>query len=371
MNALKFAAKQLPGVRRLVAQRDQLHHELSVAQHERNALIRVLDRLQPMAEAAHAAAPAPGTESAEAAARQLEHEATLARLHGAEAELVRLRASCGFVPPGHFYSPIPSLDEVRRDEARIFDQPLPRQIPGIDLREEAQLALLHELARHYADQPFSEQPMPGLRYHLDNQSYAYSDGLLLHCMLRQLQPRRLVEIGSGFSSCVTLDTNERFLGGVLELTFIEPYPELLQSLIRDEDRARTTILPQRLQDVDLAVFRQLGAGDVLFVDSTHVSRIDSDVNRLFFEILPALPAGVVIHFHDVFYPFEYPKEWIYFGRAWNELYLLRGFLQYNRAFEILLMNTFMEHFHTDFFRAHMPLCLKNPGGSIWLRKTEA
>jgi hypothetical protein len=364
MQALKSAAKQLPGLRRLVAQRDQLHRDLVMAQDERQALIRALDRL--------AAAPPPASPVAQAvaAANPTVDDATLARLHELQAELDRLRQSCGFVPPGHFYSPIPDLDEIRRDEARIFDQPLPRTIPGIDLREDAQLALLHELAAHYVDQPFGEQPTPGLRYHLHNESYAYSDGLMLHCMLRQLKPRRLVEIGSGFSSCVTLDTNELFLGGQMQLTFIEPYPELLQSLIRDEDRARTTILPQRLQDVDLAVFRQLQAGDVLFIDSTHVSRIDSDVNRLFFEILPALPAGVVIHFHDVFYPFEYPKHWIYFGRAWNELYLLRGFLQYNRAFEILLMNTFMAHFHPGFFRAHMPLCLKNPGGSIWLRKTE-
>jgi predicted O-methyltransferase YrrM len=282
-------------------------------------------------------------------------------------ELAALRRACGFVPPGHFYSPLPAFDEIRQEEARIFG-PMPREIPGLDLRETEQLALLEQFARFYPEIPFRNDPAPGLRYHYDNQSYAYSDGIMLHCMLRHLKPKRLIEIGSGYSSCVTLDTNDRFLGGTLHTTFIEPYPDLLKSLISDADRARVTIVPKRLQDVKLDLFSSLGAGDVLFVDSTHVSKIDSDVNRLFFDILPALAPGVVIHFHDIFYPFEYPKEFVYFGRAWNEMYVLRAFLQYNSSFRILLMNTFMEHFHRPFFQAHMPLCLVNTGGSIWLEK---
>jgi hypothetical protein len=189
-------------------------------------------------------------------------------------------------------------------------------------------------------------------------------------MLRHIKPRRLIEIGSGYSSFVTLDTDQYFLGGTLAATFIEPYPERLLSRISNADRARMTVIPKRLQDVDLELFKSLSAGDILFVDSTHVSKIDSDVNRIFFEVLPALAPGVVIHFHDVFYPFEYPKEWIYEGRAWSELYMLRTFLQYNNCFKVLLMNTLMTRFHRQFFEQNMPLCLKNTGGSIWLQKTE-
>src|SRR5690606_17050723 len=110
------------------------------------------------------------------------------------------------------------------------------------------------------------------------------------------------------------------------------------------------------------------ANDILFIDSTHVSKINSDVNYIFFEILPRLASGVYIHFHDIFFPFEYPKAWVYEGRAWNEAYILRAFLQYNNAFSVVLMNTFMDQFHKSFFREHMPLCLINPGGSIWIRK---
>lgn len=270
-------------------------------------------------------------------------------------------------PAGHYYSPLPDLDEVRRQETRLFGPP-PRTLPGIELREDEQLALLHRFAPLYADIPFGDEPRPGLRYHYLNPAYSFCDAIMLHCMLRTLRPRRLVEVGSGHSSCVTLDTNQYFLGASLHTTFIEPYPQLLQSLLRAEDLATTTLIAQPLQAVDIGVFEQLRENDVLFIDSTHVSKIGSDVNRLLFEIFPALAPGVVIHLHDVFYPFEYPKEWIYEGRAWNEAYLVRAFLQFNNRFQVLLMNTFMAHFHRGFFERHMPACLRNTGGSLWLRK---
>ncbi len=216
--------------------------------------------------------------------------------------------------------------------------------------------------------PFKDEKTNGLRYYFENPSYSHSDGILLYCMLRSIKPKRVIEVGSGFSSCATLDTNELFFGNSIETTFIEPYPDLLNSLIKDEDRSRIKVIPSRLQDVELSLFDALQPGDILFIDSTHVSKINSDVNRIFFEILPRLAPGVYIHFHDIFFPFEYPKDWIYKGVAWNEAYLLRAFLQYNSSFRIILMNTFMEHFHEQHFETYMPLCLQNRGGSIWLHK---
>ena len=344
LSALKAATKQLPGISSLIAQREQLSHALLQVTAERDALLQA---------------------TAERDALQVTAERDA--LVQVTAELAQLREACGFVPPGHYYSPIPDLAAIRQDEARIFGD-VPRTIAGIDLREDAQMALLVRFASLYRDIPYGDDPRPGLRYYYDNQSYAYSDGIMLHCMLRHIKPKRLIEIGSGFSSSVTLDTDQHFLGGQLQATFIEPYPDLLKSLTTEADKARVTIIPKRLQDVELDVFRTLEAGDILFVDSTHVSRIDSDVNRVFFDILPVLASGVVIHFHDIFHPFEYPKAFVYFGRAWNELYMLRAFLQYNSNFRVLLMNTFMAEFHRPFFEEHMPLCLKNTGGSIWLEK---
>lgn len=115
-------------------------------------------------------------------------------------------------------------------------------------------------------------------------------------------------------------------------------------------------------------FDILKENDILFVDSTHVSKVGSDVNYLLFEILPRLNKGVYIHFHDIFYPFEYPKEWIYDGKAWNEDYILRAFLQYNDSFKIFFFNTFLESFFREKFTLEMPLCLKNTGGSLWIKK---
>ncbi len=281
--------------------------------------------------------------------------------------LNKLRSECGCVPPGHFYSPIPSLEEIRRDEAKIFRN-ITRHIPGIELHESMQLQLLEDFCPYYESMSFPSKKVEGFRFYFENPMYSYSDAVFLHCMIRHLKPRRIIEIGSGFSSCVTLDTNEFFFNGSIKTTFIEPYPDRLMSLIKEDDKDKMAIISERLQDVDLKVFEALEENDILFIDSTHVSKINSDVNRLFFEILPALTSGVQLHFHDIFFPFEYPKEWIYGGSFWNEVYMLRSFLQYNNQFRIVLMNTFMTHFHELFFREKMPLCLINTGGSIWIRK---
>jgi predicted O-methyltransferase YrrM len=278
-----------------------------------------------------------------------------------------LRRAFGFVPPGHFYSPIPSLDDIQRDDQKIFGD-VPSNILGLELHEEEQLQLLNEFVMYYNEMPFQPQKHEGLRYYYENPAYSYSDAILLHCMIRFLKPKTIIEVGSGFSSCMMLDTNELYFGGSIATTFIEPYPELLMSLIKNTDKSKIKVIPARLQDVDFDEFETLQANDILFIDSTHVSKINSDVNRIFFDILPRLSPGVHIHFHDIFFPFEYPKAWVYEGRAWNEAYLLRAFLQHNNKFSVVLINTFVEHFHKAFFQKKMPLCLKNTGGSLWIRK---
>jgi len=151
---------------------------------------------------------------------------------------------------------------------------------------------------------------------------------------------------------------------------------LLHSLITDQDRSRITVVARNVQDVAPAVFEELSAGDILFIDSSHVSKTNSDVNYLFFDILPRLPSGVYVHVHDVFFPFEYPKEWVYQGRGWNEAYLVRAFLQYNQAFEIQMFNSFIERFHRDRLERSMPLCTRfveanmvpTSAQSLWLKR---
>jgi predicted O-methyltransferase YrrM len=273
-------------------------------------------------------------------------------------------------PPGAFYSPIPADESIpeRIDRAR-------KDVPGIALHEDAQLALLGKLALWHDDLPFRDHPQPGLRFHFDNEYYSWCDAVVLYGMLRHFRPRSVMEVGSGFSSALMLDTRERFLDPATRLTFIEPFPERLETLLRPGDRAACEILVKKVQEVDLAAFDRLDANDILFVDSSHVVKLGSDVAWIVFEVLPRLSPGVVIHFHDVAWPFEYPLPWLHAGRAWNEAYFLRSFLEYNDRFRILFFNDFMLAHHADAVRAALPLAtressfaLTQPASSLWMVK---
>jgi predicted O-methyltransferase YrrM len=272
-----------------------------------------------------------------------------------------------WVRPGHFYSPVPDFAEVEGDAARVFAAR--EQLPGIDIRATEQLALFAELARLARPTPLPGSPDAAGRYRNDetNVNYGIGDALILQSMLRHLRPRRYLEVGSGWTTALALDTNDRFLNGEMSITAIEPYPDLLRSLLRPGDRVE--ILESRVQAIPLARFQQLEQGDVLFIDSSHVVKAGSDVHFLFTSVLPALAPGVHVHVHDVFWPFEYPRHWIEEGRAWNELYLVHAFLLFNDAFEIALCNTWLADQHHDAIEIALPAMLENPGGALWLRRT--
>lgn len=269
-------------------------------------------------------------------------------------------------PPGHFYSPIPSLHNVKRNESRIFH--IPRFIPSIDLNEAEQIRFLDEYKQYYYDMPFKPEKEEGVRYFFENKYYSYSDGIFLYSMIRHIKPKNIIEIGSGFSSCLILDTNELHFENNIRCTFIEPFPDRLLSLIKTSDIERIKLIKKDIQNVDVETFGALSENDILLIDSTHISKVASDVNYIIFEILPALNKGVFIHFHDIFFPFEYPKEWIIGGRSWNEAYLLRAFLQYNNSFKIIFFNSYLAHFFKTKIEEEYPLCMKNTGGSIWIKK---
>ena len=272
-----------------------------------------------------------------------------------------------WVPPGHFYSPIVDQGEVRADAERLFVDGL-RELPGVDLRIDEQLALVRELAGYYGEEDFPEHPGAGRRYGTDNEYFSYVDAFVYYALLRRLRPKRVIEVGSGWSSAVLLDTDERFLGGATECTFIEPYPDRLLSLMTDADRARTRLLRSRLQDVELAEFARLDAGDFVFIDSSHVVKTGSDVAHALFEVLPALPDGVWVHFHDVHANFEYPREWVEEGRSWNEDYFLRAFLMHNRDWRIMLHVGSVAACAAHELVQRMPRMANGSGGSLWLQK---
>ena len=286
-------------------------------------------------------------------------EAEVARLHAASQRLYP------FHPPGHFYSPLPSRDEV--DEAFRRDA-FGFSFGGIELDEAKQFALLEQFPAWLPEMPFPEHAAPDSRYHLENPSYPAFDGIMLYSMLRHIRPRRIIEVGSGFSSAAMLDLNERIFAGSMQLTFIDPDMIRLRQLLRPEDEARVRLIERRVQDVALEEFDRLEAGDVLFIDSSHVAKIGSDVNRLYFDVIPRLKRGVYIHIHDIAANLEYPREWYEEGRAWNESYVLRAFLMYNRAFEVVLFTKWIATLCLPWLEQHMPACARGGGGQIWLRR---
>lgn len=268
-------------------------------------------------------------------------------------------------PPGHYYSPLPDYENVLRGWT-FFDRDT-LGCPGIDLREGAQLELMETFSRYYDELPWTEAPNGATRYHYENDFFSYGDAITMYSLFRHYKPRRVVEVGSGYSSAAMMDVNDLFLEKTIQFTFVEPHPKRLLGLLRQEE---PIILRQPVQDTPLEEFRNLNENDVLFVDSSHVVKAGSDLQRIFFSVLPALKPGVFVHFHDIFWPFEYPKEWFLEGRAWNEAYLLRSFLQFNSAFEIVCFNSYLAACHEDALQERLPLFRKNPGGSLWLRKID-
>lgn len=270
---------------------------------------------------------------------------------------------------GHFYSLYPNIDEIMERKEKVFDEY--KEVNDIDLNEKEQIEMLKKMSKLYSSLPqwpnITISPgISSLRYRIGNLSLSLGDAVGLHCMLRILQPKKMIEVGSGFTSAVTLDTNEFYLNNSIELTFIEPYPELLKSVVKNSDTIN--LIESGLQDVPLEVFEKLENGDILFIDSTHVSKINSDVNYLFFEILPRLKQGVYIHLHDIFYPFEYPQKWIEDGMIWNELYILRAFLQNNHDYEVVFFQNMMEKRHINIFLENWAYDSEVFGGSFWMKK---
>lgn len=272
-----------------------------------------------------------------------------------------------YAPPGHYYSCIPDMKEVMARADVLFRRDL-KECPGVDLRESEQLELLEVMAGYYEEMPFSDQRTADARYFSANGFFGVGDAIVLYSLFRHFRPKRVIEIGSGFSSAAMLDTSERFLGGSVHFTFIEPYADRLLELLRPADRGTQTIVSRLVQDVPLDVFQALESRDVLFIDSSHVMKIGSDVQHILFNILPTIKPGVLVHFHDIHWPFEYRRETVLKGKTWNEAYAVRAFLQFNHSFEIVYHGPFMAEFHGDLVRAKLPLAARDTGVSLWIRR---
>ena len=271
-----------------------------------------------------------------------------------------------FVPSGHYYSPVVDPESVQDLFLSAEADPL---IGGVDLNVKGQLDLWVAMLPFLRDVPFPEQQTESYRYFHGNNWYGLGDAAIYFALIRLLKPRRIVEVGSGFSSAVALDTSDHFLNGEIKFTFVDPHPERLHALLGTYEASKVNVLTRAVQNVSLDEFSCLDAGDLLFIDSTHVMKTGSDVNFELFHVLPRLKPGVVIHFHDTFWPFEYPREWaLDDNRSWNELYALRAFLMHNSDYQILFFNHYFAKVHRDQVVADCPRLGQGLGGGLWLKK---
>ena len=278
-------------------------------------------------------------------------------------------------PPAHFYSPLPSTDAVDAlaREAETFE---PARCPGVDLRIAKQLELLRDIAPLVSGLRLLDGPAPGRRYYADNGSFAPGDALLLAGMMLWARPTRILEIGAGFSTALMLDVMDERLPGCVSLQAVDPEPARVRALLLPGDEQKFQLREGLVQDLSSADFSRLQSNDILFIDSSHVMKLGSDVSLLLGQVLPTLASGVLIHVHDIAWPFEYPVDHYRAGWAWNEAQAIRLLLTDSPRYEIIAFADYLVRAKREEVRQFLPDFLRqrpgvSPDGnsacSLWLR----
>lgn len=262
----------------------------------------------------------------------------------------------------HYYEP--QFDH--RKARRPFSQERP--LPGIDWNVDEQLALLAKLscAHEIADLPRAKTG--ALEFHLDNETFESGDAEYWYQLIRWLKPRRIFEVGGGNSTLMAIralrKNREENPGYRCRHVCIEPYemPWL--------EQAGVEVVRRKVEELGVGFFSELGEGDLLFIDSSHVIRPQGDVLFEYLELLPALGKGVIVHVHDIFSPRDYLARWLEEQVLfWNEQYLLEAFLAHNRDWKIVGALNYLHHHHYEKLKAVAP-CLtpdREPG-SFYMQK---
>jgi len=275
------------------------------------------------------------------------------------------------VGPGHFYSVIPNINKE-------YDNINPKFL-NLDFNNDNHIKILNELPNYLEkfDETFGIKiKQNNFQYSLMNDTFAWMDARLLYYFLQKNKPKKIIEIGSGNSTLLTYNTKTMFNLN-LEIICIEPYPsDYLKNL---NNLGHINLIEDKLQNIDLNIFKTLDENDILFIDSSHVVKLDSDVIFYFTKIFPLLNKNVLIHIHDIFFPYDYPIDWLKQGRFWNEQYFLYVFLQYNTKFKIQFCNSYSQYRYSDQLKNIQKdsFEIKNKianeifsGGSIWLMVME-
>lgn len=271
------------------------------------------------------------------------------------------------IVPNHYYHPIPDTSNLK---AKDFAK---KSIVGINTNDKVQLdylARFKTLSReleNFKNLPKFIDPQKDTNFYLNNFAFEGIDALSYYAFIRHLKPKKVVEIGSGWSTKIaaqaTLRNNNKS-----ELISIEPYP---QPFLKKGFPGFTRLIAKKVEQVPLSFFEGLSSGDILFIDSSHTVKIGGDVNYIFFEILPRLKKGVYVHVHDIFLPFDYPQEWVLKQRRfWVEQYLLHAFLLFNDSFEIVFAKGYLNSKYPKKMKEIFRKCDTVGGGSFWMRRVK-
>jgi hypothetical protein len=285
----------------------------------------------------------------------------------ANAILQTAGSSSLYSAPGHFYSPIVNPKEAIEYVSGLADRAISDETyPHVD--QSRMNDMFSKLASHFPSIKYLFSASNETRYKDSNSFFNLGDVYIYSAFISELKPKLIVEVGSGYSSACALDTADR-LKLSTKFVFIEPNPNRLYSLLSNDDRKRTNVFETAVQKLNLTLFDELGEGDILFLDTTHICKTGSDVNHELFYILPRLNPGVIVHFHDIFDTWEYPAVWIDAqNRSWNEIYVLRAFLMYNPKFEIVYFNDLMWKQHKPTVNRTLLGELQDPGSGLYLMK---
>jgi hypothetical protein len=248
--------------------------------------------------------------------------------------------------PNHYYVPFPDLRVLRRTRARWARR---SAMAGVDVDLDRQEHALREMVKPFAAEYRGNRAYNHAVGGLFGPGYGYIEALALHGVIRSLKPRRIIEIGSGVSTyCMLEAIKKNGPERQTAVTCIEPHP---RGWLR---QAPVKLIESPLQEVPAEVFSALDEGDFLFIDSTHTVRVDGDVNRIVLELLPSLMPGIVVHFHDIFLPYDYQLDADETIFQWMETALLHAFLIGNRGVEILFCLSQLHYDRRDALREVFP-----------------
>jgi hypothetical protein len=263
-----------------------------------------------------------------------------------------------------FYSPIPDLKRIPESTWERESE-----LAGIHFDLEQQLGYLDGLRQCLAEfHPAEQASGDSDSYFLENGSYGRVDSDVLYATVRAAKPSRIVELGSGYTTLVVAQAcleNERE-GAAAEYVVFDPYP----GVARPDLPGLTELARIPAEELSPERLGPLGENDLLIVDTTHTVKIGGDVNHVVLDILPGLGRGVLVHFHDIFLPWEYPRKWAEdYGLYWSEQYLLQGFLSLNKEFEILCALYALARRRPDKLRELIPSWRDGAvPGAFWIRR---